>query len=226
MELGLYGMTHLESKSHMNALKSHLSRTIMLASYSLSRLHVLCNTIYMSLHHTHLYGSSHKTIWVTQREDSGSTPFILYHMYLCIYVQHCLRVGGKRSRKFNLCRLWTQFTENCQQNEKHCTVSQLWKCRAWRRLLTGWAGSFSQAISGMNICAVNRPQPKVSTSENSCFLFLFHLLSVSSLSLALSTTVVSSLSSLIMYMYIYKRAYNWYLGKGKGWWGKGKPLGE
>lgn len=159
----------------MNALRSHLSRTVLLASYSLSRLHVLCNTIYMSLHHIHLYGSSHKTIWITQREDSGSTAFVLYHMYLCMYVLHCFRVGGNGSRKFNLCQLWTQFTANCRQNEKQCRVPHSEKCGSWSRLLTGWAGSFSQPNSVTNMCALNRPQPKVSTSGNGCFLFISSL---------------------------------------------------
>ncbi len=61
IELYLYGMTHLNSKSHMEALRSYLSRTMLLVSYRLCQLHVLCNAIYMSLHHTHLYGSTHKS---------------------------------------------------------------------------------------------------------------------------------------------------------------------
>ena len=61
IELYLYGMTHLNSKSHMDALRTYLSGTMLFASYRLCQLHVLCNAIYMSLHHTHLYGSTHKS---------------------------------------------------------------------------------------------------------------------------------------------------------------------
>lgn len=61
IELYLNGMTHLNLKSHMAALRTYFSRTMLLPRRRLCQLHVLCNAIYMSLHHNHLYGSTHKS---------------------------------------------------------------------------------------------------------------------------------------------------------------------
>lgn len=61
IELYLYCMIPLNSKSHADASRTHLSRTMLLVRYRLYQLHVLCKAIYMSLHHTHLYGSTHKS---------------------------------------------------------------------------------------------------------------------------------------------------------------------
>lgn len=106
IELYLCGMTHLNSKSHMDALRTYLSRTMLLVGYRLCQLHVLCNAIYMSLHHTHLYGSTHKNYHLDrmcgggggEREQATSKALVLYHMY----VLQWYRVGGNSSRKLNL----------------------------------------------------------------------------------------------------------------------------
>lgn len=86
IELYLYGMTHLNSKSHMDAYRAYLSRTMLLASYRLRQLHVLCNAIYMSLHHTHLYGSTHKRyhldrLWGRGERESAQQ----WYNTICMY---------------------------------------------------------------------------------------------------------------------------------------------
>lgn len=85
IELDLHGVTHLDSESHTDASRSHLSRTTLLASCSLSRLHVLCSAIYMSLHHTHLYGSNHKTIWIAHGGGKRKRSIHIKHVSMgCI----------------------------------------------------------------------------------------------------------------------------------------------
>lgn len=57
IELYLFGMTHLKSKSHMAALRSHLSRTWLFVSHRLRQLHVLCNV-----------SPSHSLIWFNSQQ--------------------------------------------------------------------------------------------------------------------------------------------------------------
>lgn len=71
IELYLHGMTHLNSESHVDALRAHLSRTVLLVSYRLCQLRVLCNAIYTSLHHNHLYGSTHKSYYLDHFMGEG-----------------------------------------------------------------------------------------------------------------------------------------------------------
>lgn len=79
----------------MDALRSYLSRAMLLASYRLGQLHVLCKAIYVSLHQTHLYGSTHKSYHLDRLWRRGAP--VEDHMYV-----HWYRVGGNGSRKLNL----------------------------------------------------------------------------------------------------------------------------
>lgn len=84
IELYLYGVIHLNSKSYMDALRTNLSRTMLLVSYRLCQLHVLCKAIYMSLHHTHLYGSTHKSYHLDRFMGGGERGVSYTHWYKTI----------------------------------------------------------------------------------------------------------------------------------------------
>lgn len=160
------------------------------------------------------------TVQVTRPFESlrGRTVGAQHSFYtICIYACMCCIASEwvateAESLTSASCEHNSQRTADKMRSSMACTpFGEMWVLESSLDRL-GWI------VFSTQLCHeyVRLKQTSAQSQHLGEWLLLIHFLALSSLSLVLSTIVVSSLSSLIVYMYIYKRAYNWCLGKGKG----------